>query len=831
MAEQIQTEAPGASLNEQVQQMQQYVSGISGSSTTAATAQTTTGSNPKAKSIVWDHFIKLPLEQSNGEEKAKCHHCKRDFLCNSTRHGTNGMLKHLKSQHKWIFADKNQSLIGVIKGEDGLGGRKTVVSITYNVEEIRKAFAVFVIEDEMPFSVVEGRGFHYFVNRLEPKFPVPSRRTITRDCYQLFLDEKDNASSNDVAISYLKKKLKNWNGLVCEGAFMHMRCAAHILNLIVNDGLKDLSPSIVAIRNAIWYVRSSPQRLQKFKQAAHAEKISSGASLCFDVPTRWNSTYIMLEHAIPFQKAFDRLEDEDEGYVVWFKEDRRPSIFDGDNARAFVQFLKLFYEVTLALSGSLHVTSNCVFDEIQMINELLIKWSENEADSIVGTMACNMRNKLEKYWGKVENINPLIYIGIVLDPRYKLEIQEVFDEFQSNDDVINEISGAISSVSNQAIQEGNRMRESVAYLMGVPPWNTIRNMKSLTLLELRNDNISGPIPSYIGEFSSLTGLDLSYNNLSGSFLLWSMNKKTAARVDGKIERDTEVRERNNQWRGRRRRDSRVHTRICSRRHLHCNRRPFLSLPNVSFIMEENFSRRRTGSRSMKPFRKSKKSNPFNGLSDIYDLGNGFVKFDFFGFHISAANGVAKCHNQNLRPTGCDGTFAALRRLAEARVEQAEEVSTAHNCARKNKVPLLSVEALHHLHILIFVLAIVHLTFCVLTIAFGRAKIRQWKHWEDEIAKKNYESTDSALLGWLHSFFKQFYGSVTKLDYQTLRLGFTMFNFHKYMICALEDDFKQVVGIIWYLWVFMVVFLLLNINDWHTYFWIVFIPFVIHHACM
>ncbi|KAI4353161.1 hypothetical protein L6164_002131 [Bauhinia variegata] len=128
---------------------------------------------------------------------------------------------------------------------------------------------------------------------------------------------------------------------------MHMRCAAHILNLIVNDGLKDLSPSIVAIRNAIRYVRSSPQRLQKFKQAAHAEKISSGASLCFDVPTRWNSTYIMLEHAIPFQKAFDRLEDEDEGYVTWFKEDRQPSIFDWDNARAFVQFLKLFYERAL----------------------------------------------------------------------------------------------------------------------------------------------------------------------------------------------------------------------------------------------------------------------------------------------------------------------------------------------------------------------------------------------------------------------------------------------------------------------------------------------------
>uniref|UniRef100_A0A2P2MD36 Uncharacterized protein MANES_08G155900 n=1 Tax=Rhizophora mucronata TaxID=61149 RepID=A0A2P2MD36_RHIMU len=86
----------------------------------------------------------------------------------------------------------------------------------------------------------------------------------------------------------------------------------------------------------------------------------------------------------------------------------------------------------------------------------------------------------------------------------------------------------------------------------------------------------------------------------------------------------------------------------------------------------------------------------------------------------------------------------------------------------------------------------------------------------------------------HSFFKQFYASVTKSDYITLRLGFIMthcktnqkFNFHRYMMRALEDDFKRVVGISWYLWIFVVIFLLLNVNGWHTYFWIAFIPFIL-----
>ncbi|OWM67834.1 hypothetical protein CDL15_Pgr010772 [Punica granatum] len=158
------------------------------------------------------------------------------------------------------------------------------------------------------------------------------------------------------------------------------------------------------------------------------------------------------------------------------------------------------------------------------------------------------------------------------------------------------------------------------------------------------------------------------------------------------------------------------------------------------------------------------------------------------------------------------------------------------------VPLLSATALHHLHIFIFVLAVTHVIICVLTILFGGAKIRQWRIWEDAIQKSESNPEDElkkfthvqdhafirnrflgigkdlALLGWVHSFFKQFYASVTRSDYITLRLGFIMthcrgnpkFNFHKYMIRALEADFKRVVGISWYLWIFVVVFLSLNV---------------------
>ncbi|KAF6136153.1 hypothetical protein GIB67_001562, partial [Kingdonia uniflora] len=195
------------------------------------------------------------------------------------------------------------------------------------------------------------------------------------------------------------------------------------------------------------------------------------------------------------------------------------------------------------------------------------------------------------------------------------------------------------------------------------------------------------------------------------------------------------------------------------------------------------------------------------------------------------------------------------------------------CVNKGKAPLLSLEALHQLHIFIFVLALVHVLFCAFTMVLGGARISEWKKWEDsirhdgsepgraigtinpahahrhlELFKKRAEGFwRKAVVGsWIvmkkglalesyvefgRSFFKQFHGPVTNSDYIAIRLGFIMehcpsnpnFNFYKYMIRTLENDFKKVVGISWYLWLFVVFFLLLNLEGWHTYFWLSFLP--------
>ena len=65
-----------------------------------------------------------------------------------------------------------------------------------------------------------------------------------------------------------------------------MRCITHILNLIVNEGLKDTNASVKRVREAIKYIKSSPSRLGKFKEYSELIGVESKCALSFDVSTR-----------------------------------------------------------------------------------------------------------------------------------------------------------------------------------------------------------------------------------------------------------------------------------------------------------------------------------------------------------------------------------------------------------------------------------------------------------------------------------------------------------------------------------------------------------------
>ena len=130
----------------------------------------------------------------------------------------------------------------------------------------------------------------------------------------------DNAISNSVIISYLKNVIKDWPTNILSNEHLHVIYCAHIVNLIVCDGLKEINVLVVKIRNAIRFVRSSPSRLLAFKKCAEKLYIECKKSLCFDFENRWNSTYLMLEAAEKFEKVFMRLGQSEPRYMSYFLE-------------------------------------------------------------------------------------------------------------------------------------------------------------------------------------------------------------------------------------------------------------------------------------------------------------------------------------------------------------------------------------------------------------------------------------------------------------------------------------------------------------------------------
>ncbi|KAH0691526.1 hypothetical protein KY289_018884 [Solanum tuberosum] len=280
-------------------------------------------------------------------------------------------------------------------------GTSSIEKVMNNVENTRRAIAEFVIIDEQPFKVVEGEDFKKLMAKALPNFELPSRVTVARHCLKIYPEEKeklkklvknqhkkilnffqtpdhkgetiakvtlDNASANDAAIKHLKARIDDWKGVILRNEFLHVRC------------LYEQIESISRIRNAVKYVKSSTSRFASFKSYVEKTKLDTHGLLSLDVETRWNSTNTMLETAVNFEKAFARMYVDDHNYRK--------------------------YCLQSELKG--HPTTN----DWQLVKDLILI-----------DMAGRIKVKFDKYWENIEkpeNLNMLLFIAIVLNPRYKM---------------------------------------------------------------------------------------------------------------------------------------------------------------------------------------------------------------------------------------------------------------------------------------------------------------------------------------------------------------------------------------------------------------------------
>ncbi|XP_042950315.1 zinc finger BED domain-containing protein RICESLEEPER 2-like [Carya illinoinensis] len=178
----------------------------------------------------------------------------------------------------------------------------------------------------------------------------------------------DNAKANDVAIRILKDDFR-LRKLLTVGAF---------------DG-----------------------RLKQFSEITKQLQLPS-KKLILDVPTQWNSTYLMLVTTMEFKEVFPRFQDRDQNFQ-W---------------------------VTNIVSGSVYPTSNLFLPKIWRMKEVLTA-KNVDRNEYIQAMTKKMNEKFEKYWGEC---NLLMAIAAVLDPRYKMVLIKfcfplIYPEFETSQNI------------------------------------------------------------------------------------------------------------------------------------------------------------------------------------------------------------------------------------------------------------------------------------------------------------------------------------------------------------------------------------------------------------
>ncbi|XP_045028216.1 uncharacterized protein LOC116922130 [Daphnia magna] len=199
----------------------------------------------------------------------------------------------------------------------------------------------------------------------------------------------DNASSNATFIEHIIYLTRNTSRPFKREKWI--RCFAHVINLTVKSALNEMTVLIQTLHDLVVAIRSSPQRIQKFKSIfkkcifgtsdllyEEDELFSSDGGVVpqdllpiLDCPTLWSSTYFFLKRGFKVRYAIDK--------IAMDVELRKNELQDGEwqILRQVFSFLEDFAVATTYIEASQYPT---LFLVVPMYNRLLNLLEEASTD-------------------------------------------------------------------------------------------------------------------------------------------------------------------------------------------------------------------------------------------------------------------------------------------------------------------------------------------------------------------------------------------------------------------------------------------------------------------
>ncbi|MBW0474465.1 hypothetical protein O181_014180 [Austropuccinia psidii MF-1] len=228
-------------------------------------------------------------------------------------------------------------------------------------------------------------------------------------------------------------------------------CMAHTIHLAARDGLKalgsdtgdtstpvdhnNLNPMAISsltnppnglnlqynsiigkISQLASYLCHSPQRREKLITTVNLvydiDKPTNAKTLLSQVPTRWNSTYKMLNRALDLKDAYNHFCTPDSLAAY------RLSHLEWEKAKVMVLFLQPLYEATLLICGSSYPTINQTLPLYILLIEDIRQALEEYNVAPIEPAADAMIQKISKYITIILGKRPVICASI-LNPRLK----------------------------------------------------------------------------------------------------------------------------------------------------------------------------------------------------------------------------------------------------------------------------------------------------------------------------------------------------------------------------------------------------------------------------
>ncbi|WOL01391.1 zinc finger BED domain-containing protein RICESLEEPER 2-like [Canna indica] len=269
----------------------------------------------------------------------------------------------------------------------------------------------------------------------------------------------DTTETTMNAVRHLKDSFTLKKNLFFGGKIFHVRCCAHILNIMVQDGLIVIHDIISKVRESVKYIKGSPARLHKFNEIARQLQLSFTKRLVLDVSTRWNSTYAMLESALEFKDVFPRYHERDPNYKSV------PSYEDWEKASKIMEFLEVFNEATNVFSGYEYPTANLFLPEVWKIKQLL------ELTVVDDFIFCFSKIYLNEFEAKmkIDVVKDVIYDFY----NYYVEMHKSQQPSQTNMD-----SGPSGSSNNTSLLEKNKTKSRSEFDMWAQSVESITPSKS-----------------------------------------------------------------------------------------------------------------------------------------------------------------------------------------------------------------------------------------------------------------------------------------------------------------------------------------------------------------